>query len=237
MKKDLEDINVDVRTVEMDRITKTRRLQQMVKIGVVVMNCLVLTAYIAFVVGEVEYRKSLRHKDDCTAKAYLEDGGSSLAGLFAPYAWARFGFSIIINVWLIIVTCMLSTTLRGEADGGLLKEYCRLLLIIWGFILTYIGWTIYVITASFVGYESLFELTMAFIITPGFCNFAPISLVFYTHFRNVTSVSTILSSAWSRGKGDDENEEGDGAIDFAPTLANTQDITVFLQPITSPSVQ
>ena len=143
MKKDLQEIDVDEHTVEVNRIAKTRRLQRMVKIGVVVLNGSVLVAFVSFVVGEIDFRKGLPPGTySCSALAYL-DKGDTVVLHYVPYFWTRFIFCVITNVWLIIVSGMLSSILKGETEGGFFKENCRILLIIWGFILTYIGWTIY----------------------------------------------------------------------------------------------
>ena len=199
MKKDLEDIDIDVSTVELTRIAKTRRLQRIVKITTVASNALVIAAYIAYVIGEATYRRSLTDADACSASAYLDGGGTALRD-YSPYAWLRFVVSVIINSWLIIVSGVLSKLVRGEAETGLFKENCRILLIIWGFIVTYIGWTIYAVAVTIVGYGTLFEINMTWLVFPAFCNFGPIALVLYTHFRNVQSISKILSAAWDGGQ-------------------------------------
>ena len=65
--------------------------------------------------------------------------------------------SLFINVWLIAVTLMLSRILQAETeDWTLMKNNRRLLLVVWGFIIAFSGWTILDVYIYFIGYKSVF---------------------------------------------------------------------------------
>ena len=65
--------------------------------------------------------------------------------------------SLFINVWLIAVTLMLSRILQAETeDWTLMKNNRRLLLVVWGFIIAFSGWTVLDVYIYFIGYKSVF---------------------------------------------------------------------------------
>ena len=124
-------------------------MQRIVKAVMVVLNVLVILGCIVFI--DSEYRHRRKHFPDghCSPLAYLE-GGKLVDSLYSPYAYIRFSFGTLPVIWLIIISSLLSEILRKETnDGNLTKESCTIVLIIWGFILSYIGWLVETITVTF----------------------------------------------------------------------------------------
>ena len=66
---------------------------------------------------------------------------------------------------------------------------------------------------------------MTWLVIPSFCNFVPIFLVLYTHFRNVQTISKILSSWGSQRTNSNFEEQFD--IDFMRTV-DTADVALLL---------
>ena len=136
---------------------RTRKQQRIVKIVMVILNILVVITCIAFIIIEYRARRKLSEETDCSPLVYLE-GGKLVDSLYSPYTYLRFVFNTLICVWLTVITIMVSNILRTETgDGSLTKESCTIVIIIWGFILSYIGWLVESIVVSFfTQYTSLF---------------------------------------------------------------------------------
>ena len=104
----------------------------------------------------------------------------------------RFFVSTFITVWLIVATFTLSRMLRSYTeDWTLTKKNGRLLVVIWGFIIAYSCWLIDPIR-GLIGFDSVFQMTMSWLILLFFCNCIPICLILYMHFRNVHSLGKII---------------------------------------------
>ena len=105
----------------------------------------------------------------------------------------RYLGSIFINTWLIVVTFKLSRMLRTETENWTLtKNNGRLLVVVWGFIAAYSSTIIFAILVLKYGYKSVFQMTLLWLLIPALCNYIPISLVLYLHFRNVHSLGQVI---------------------------------------------
>ena len=102
--------------------------------------------------------------------------------------------SLAVTIWLMVITCVLSRILRTETeDWTLTKDNSRLLTMVWGFILIYSSWIVEDLILIVAGYQSIFEMSLLWMLTPFVCNFVPISIVLYIHFRNVQSLVKVIN--------------------------------------------
>ena len=78
------------------------------------------------------------------------------------------------------------------------------------FVLSYTFWTIWTIIDLEIGdsIESMYvDILMGDLLVPGFCNFIPIFLVLYTHFKNITSLSRIVKLSFSKKQNEENSFE------------------------------
>ena len=101
--------------------------------------------------------------------------------------------SSLIVLWLILATMILSRMLRSETeDWTLTKNNGRLLVVVWGFITAYSSTIIFAILVLEYGYKNVFQMSLLWLLIPALCNYIPISLVLYLHFRNVHSLGQVI---------------------------------------------
>ena len=121
--------------------------------------------------------------------------------------YIRLVTSLSINLWLIIATFILSRMLSSETeDWTLMKNNRRFLVVIWGFITAYIGWVVYDFCVYLKGYKDFFQMTMLWLLIPFVCNYIPISLVLYLHFRNVHSLGQVIQK-WIKNIQESKNSQ------------------------------
>ena len=106
-------------------------------------------------------------------------------------------FEVALFVWLITVAIKTIKLLNHAINKNFRQEKWRLIVIMIGFIVTYTGWLIWNLIAisalqGVEGEDEFLNQLFGIIIVPAFCNFIPILLVLYTHFKSLTSLSRIL---------------------------------------------
>ena len=103
----------------------------------------------------------------------------------------------MLFVWLITVAIKTIKMLNLAIDKSFRQEKWRLIMIMFGFIFTYTGWLVWnlIEVSAYKGVEGEYEFVnqlFGILVVPAFCNFIPIMLVLYTHFKSLTSLSRIL---------------------------------------------
>ena len=109
--------------------------------------------YAAFIIFEHYFRST--KPEYCYPIAFV--GKDYMKRLFGFYPYFRIIVTVLINTWLIIVTSILSRTIRKQTDDWTLqKNNKRLLVIIWSFIIVYSAFDIQEVLVFIGGYRTLF---------------------------------------------------------------------------------
>ena len=139
--------------LEQKRFEITRKQQRVVTLIMVLYHVFFGAFYICFIVYQHDLRN--RTPDYCSAKAFV--GKANIKQLLGFYNVSRLIVTVIINTWLLVVTGILSRTIRKSTDDWtLIKNNRRLLMIIWGFIILYSTFVIQETCFVIWGYQSFF---------------------------------------------------------------------------------
>ena len=139
--------------LEQKRFEITRKQQRVVTLIMVLYHVFFGAFYIWFIFYQHDLRNS--KPEYCSAKAFL--GKQNIRQLLGVYNVSRQIVTVIINTWLLVVTGILSRTIRKSTDDWtLIKNNRRLLMIIWGFIILYTTFVIQETCFVIWGYQSFF---------------------------------------------------------------------------------
>ena len=153
-------------------------------------------------------------------------------------------FGIIVDLWLVTVVLLTGCVLTLGISSSFHSEKCRINLIMTCFVISYMlhnVWT-YIDVRLGDGYHFT-DVFLGDLIFPSVCNYIPILLVIYAHFKNITSVSRILKFSWGYKAGDvsfaqqtrssrelkeESNSEAEQSMLYLKRLHN---VTVFVEEL------
>ena len=129
-------METDPMALEQRRIRMTRNRQRIVTASMVIHHIVSGCFYASYVVYEHDIRTNGPVKY-CSPNIFIgHSAGSDLVEAINLY---KIIMNLIVVVWLVVVTSILSKTVRNASDGWTLKRNNRrLLVIIWAFITVYI---------------------------------------------------------------------------------------------------
>ena len=113
-------------------------------------------------------------------------------------------FALIIDIWLIVVICKVSSVLRawnaGTSDySSFIYEKFRINLVMTCFVISYALQNVWVgVDIAMRNDYHFWDVLFGSLVVPCICNFIPILLVLYGHFRNITSLAAILKFSWTK---------------------------------------
>lgn len=190
LKKDTDLFEPDARGLEVRRISITRRRQRLVTGFMVFYHFGVI-----FIYGYlIQSQHIARYPDLCSAVAFVKQYSEDDRPQLGIYNYFRFATTMIINCWLLIITAMISTTIRKLSDDWTLKKNNRrLLVVIWCFIIVYSSWSVQDICVILFGYKNFFVANLVWLLI-NLANYLPIFLVLYTHFKNMQSFQKIMGT-------------------------------------------
>ena len=167
------------------------------------------------------------------------------------YAWFTRLFGLAIDLWLITGVILVAWALRSGqllpfgAASSFNSEKFRINLIMTCFCLSYMLHNVWVLADRAMGDGYHFwDVLLGSLLFPCVCNFVPILLVLYAHFKNITSLARILKFTWSRrrhasesslsqpsggsSRGDSNSEDAEPSILYLKRLHN---VTVYVEEL------
>ena len=133
--------------------------------------------------------------------------------------WFMRAFALIIDIWLIVVICKVSKVLSAWSSGtsdysSFIYEKFRINLVMTCFVISYALQNVWVgVDIAMRNKYHFWDVLLGSLVVPCICNFIPILLVLYGHFRNITSLAAILKFSWKKDEasipGENSLNEGD----------------------------
>ena len=116
--------------------------------------------------------------------------------IYRVYSTTHIIVGTFINIWLIIATFKTLDIINKNVGNVFSNEKGRIKCINLTFATAYCSWIVFDIVIASTGLPNKFIANETNMLVPLFLDLLPISLVFYTHFRNVHSVHRLFKLSW-----------------------------------------
>ena len=171
-----------------------RSNNKQIRIILGVLTVAIICAYVAIIHS---IHKEANKKNDCDSLDKLIQD-KQILNLYKINTAVRCGCALSITTWLIVITIHIYSILNRRITGDSFRqEKCTIHVMNWTFIMAYTSWSIYEIAICLNSFPVGYTVTETYFLLCIIADIIPISVVLYTHFKNIHQVNRIFLMSWT----------------------------------------